>query len=93
MTHTGRRIFIPITVPKKVTNQSPYYVCVTYLAHNATVPNEHWASLIQTRPRKVRLLSTSVSVSVVKFVIDTYYDYVSTPGGMYIGMLSTCSST
>ncbi len=36
----GGGVFILITVPKKETNQSPYYVCITYLIHYATVPNE-----------------------------------------------------
>ncbi len=81
----GGGCFILIAVPKKVTDQSPYYACVTYLTHYATVPNEHWASLIQTRPRRVRLLSTSVNV--VRFATDDIYKYtlpLRRHAGMYV---------
>ncbi|KAK0200100.1 hypothetical protein DFS33DRAFT_218338 [Desarmillaria ectypa] len=52
---------ILIAVPKKETDQSSYYACITYPIHYATVPSERWASLIQSRPRRARPLSTSIN--------------------------------
>ncbi|KAK0473087.1 hypothetical protein IW261DRAFT_1596568, partial [Armillaria novae-zelandiae] len=65
----GGGVFILIAIPKKETNQSLYYVCITYLIHYATEPNERWASLIQSRPRKLWSCARG-SISQILLVIN-----------------------